>query len=259
MAITARQFLAPGEALAGENEAVLGSNRTSVNAFFNAPGSAYCGFTLWYCDKKSGAGIFNGCANPAYVPTFKDFCRKHMTIVPSDQAQEGDLCAYLDQHVFAIKERVSGTTVITFEGNSTVYKTIAEAKASSAGSGKYEGIGYKKRVLNSSYTVYRPNFAGTASAAATDSAQGHVNKTGASCSVTLALCKIGSSGPMVKTFQRICYAYGIKGADGKIIAVDGEFGTNSAFAAKQIQKMLGLTQDGQVGKDTWTAMLTRLW
>lgn len=260
MGVTAKQFLAPGEALAGQNEAVVGQNNTDVNKFFSAVGSAYCGFLLWYCDKKSGAGVFNGCANPAYVPTFKAFCRAHYKTVANNQAQEGDLCAYKDQHVFAIKERISGTTVITFEGNSTVYKTIAEAKASSAGTGAYEGIGYKKRVLDGNYTVYRPNFAASDGTTPTPaSGDDHENHVGAACTVSLALCKSGSSGPMVKTIQRILYSYGYKGADGKPIAVDGEYGTNTVYAVKTLQAKLGVAVDGQVGKDTWAAMLTRLW
>ncbi len=106
--------------------------------------------------------MFTGCTNPAYVPTFKDFCRKHFPVVPGGEAREGDLVAYSDQHVFAIKKRLSGSTVITFEGNTTVYKTIAEAEKSAAGTGAYEGIGYKKRTITAAFTVYRPPYAASA-------------------------------------------------------------------------------------------------
>lgn len=283
MGVTARQFLAPGEALAGENEAVVGQNNTSVNKYWNAPGQPYCGFTLWMCDKESGAGIFNGCANPAYVPTFKEFCRKHMTVVPNSTAQEGDLCAYKDQHVFAIKERISGTTVITFEGNSTVYKTIAEARASSAGSGAYEGIGYKKRVLDVNYTVYRPNFAASSGGStptptpaprtpdktkvkdwqkflgvAQDADPGKDTEMAALKKMLLAMLtkyplRQGASGDAVKVLQGLLYAAAYD-PDG----LDGSYGPGCAAAVREFEKDVGQTQDGSAGVKVVSALLDKV-
>ncbi len=68
----------------------------------------------------------------------------------------------------------------------------------------------------------------------------------------------GVAGPEVKTVQRILYARGIRGSDGKAISVDGDFGVNTKAAVVTMQGQLGLSQDGVVGRDTWTAMLTRL-
>lgn len=158
MGMTGAEFVAPLEAFAGENEAVLGSNNTSVNKFWNAKGQPYCGYSLWMCAKKTGSKVFSQCSNPAYVPTFKTGLSKTCVKVSGSQAQEGDMWAYKDQHVGAVKKRLSGNTVITIEGNSTVYKTIAEAERSTAGTGAYEGIGYKKRVLDGNYTVYHYDF-----------------------------------------------------------------------------------------------------
>lgn len=67
-----------------------------------------------------------------------------------------------------------------------------------------------------------------------------------------------STGPLVKTVQRICYAYGFTGTNGRPIAVDGEFGANTDYAVRKLQKHLSLPVNGVVGKDTWTAMLTKL-
>ena len=38
-------------------------------------------------------------------------------------------------------------------------------------------------------------------------------------------------------------------------SVDGDFGPNTEKAAKAFQNAKGLTQDGIVGKNTWTAIL----
>ena len=76
--------------------------------------------------------------------------------------------------------------------------------------------------------------------------------------VTLNVLATGSKGPEVKTVQRILYARGIKGQDGKSIIVDGEFGNNTYYAVKVLQKQLGLDQTGTVNADTWKRMLTAL-
>lgn len=75
--------------------------------------------------------------------------------------------------------------------------------------------------------------------------------------IGLHLLSKGCAGPEVKTVQRILYAKGFKGEDGKIISVDGDFGRNTAYAVKLWQTELGLTADGWVGKDSWPAMLTK--
>lgn len=252
---SAQQVLAQLAALAGENEAVLGSNNTTVNKYFGAKGQPYCGYSLWYAAKKAGSGIWNGCSNPAYVPTIKSFFAARK--VSNSQAQPGDIFAYKSDHVGFVYAVISGTTVITLEGNSTVYKTEAEARNSSVGSGAYEGIGYKKRNLTSDFTIYRPAYE-DASGTAPFPTPVPAEKVGPAVTVSLNLIKNGHSGPQVKTFQRICYAYGIKGADGKAIEVDGEFGANCVAAAKTLQQRLGVSADGEVGKDTWTAILTKL-
>ena len=78
--------------------------------------------------------------------------------------------------------------------------------------------------------------------------------------VTVALRPLaaGSTGPQVKTVQRILYSYGFKGADGRAIAVDGEYGPNTAHAVRSAQKKLGIPTDGAMGADTWRVMLTEL-
>jgi len=82
---------------------------------------------------------------------------------------------------------------------------------------------------------------------------------GKELSVTLNTLRLGDKGAQVKTAQRILYARGIKGADGKPIGVDGEFGSNTKSATIKLQKQLGIGQDGIWGPDTWKAALTALW
>lgn len=64
----------------------------------------------------------------------------------------------------------------------------------------------------------------------------------------------GCAGPEVSTIQRIIFARGIN----KNLVVDGEFGPATKTGVQALQKQLGLTADGVVGKDTWKQVLTAL-
>ncbi|MFI9763157.1 peptidoglycan-binding protein [Streptomyces sp. NPDC051963] len=55
-------------------------------------------------------------------------------------------------------------------------------------------------------------------------------------------------------WQIILYAEGVKESNGTqfdYADIDGKFGSNTAYATKQLQKAWGLTQDGKVGKKTF--------
>jgi len=67
----------------------------------------------------------------------------------------------------------------------------------------------------------------------------------------LHLLSKGVAGPEVRTIQRIIVA----GEVDKTLAIDGDFGANTQAAVKTLQGKLGITQDGVVGKQTWTKAL----
>lgn len=73
--------------------------------------------------------------------------------------------------------------------------------------------------------------------------------------VTLNLLRIGATGAQVETLQHLLKAYGFKGKNGKILAVDGDFGSNTDYALRAFQKSKGLAVDAACGKDTWTKIL----
>ena len=62
--------------------------------------------------------------------------------------------------------------------------------------------------------------------------------------------KKGSKGNGVKAIQNALNALGFKGKNGKKLAVDGDFGTNTDYAVKAFQKKYGLAKDGVVGPNT---------
>lgn len=168
---TVSQMLSPVEKLAGEQETGSGNN-TTVNKFWNAIGAAYCGYTIWYADQLSGKPyLLDGCSNPAWCRALGEWLTaKGWRLKDNSKAQKGDIAFYCEynkkenrwmyQHVFFIYEKFSGTTFITLEGNNMVFSTVEKAKLSTAGTGAFEGIGYKKRNMPTSGTwaIFHPPY-----------------------------------------------------------------------------------------------------
>jgi hypothetical protein len=69
-----------------------------------------------------------------------------------------------------------------------------------------------------------------------------------------ATIQSGSKGSLVKTLQKDLNSHGMKGQDGKALAVDGDFGPNTLYAVKSWQKHAKITVDGIVGPQTWHSL-----
>lgn len=168
---TVSQMLAPVEKLAGDQETGSGNN-TTVNKYWNAIGAAYCGYTIWYADRKSGKPyVLEGCPNPAWCRSLGEWLTEMgWRLKDNSKARKGDIAFYCEynkkenrwmyQHVFFIYEKLDGTTFITLEGNNMVFSTVEKAKLSTAGTGAFEGIGYKKRNMPTSGTwaIFHPPY-----------------------------------------------------------------------------------------------------
>lgn len=59
--------------------------------------------------------------------------------------------------------------------------------------------------------------------------------------------KRGSTGTQVKHLQKCLKYLGFKGKDGKVLTVDGDFGTNTEYALQAFQKKYKLSVDGVYG------------
>lgn len=145
------------------------------------------------------------------------------------------------------------------------FKSQVGVKESPANSNKvkYNTAFYGREVSGPDYpwcaVFISCGFNGLVASSGTEAATSY----GAELSVTLNTLRFGDKGPQVKTAQRILYARGIKGANGKAVGVDGDFGSNTKEATIKLQKELfpddASEWDGIWGKKTWTAALTALW
>ena len=77
------------------------------------------------------------------------------------------------------------------------------------------------------------------------------------CTITMPILSKGSTGASVKTLQRLLRQLEYVGSDGKLLAVDGKFGSGTEAALKRWQKKhLGdAASDGICGVKTWTKLL----
>lgn len=79
--------------------------------------------------------------------------------------------------------------------------------------------------------------------------------TGGKCIVELTELKKGMKSTEVKSLQILLKAAGYKGADKKVLTIDGSFGGNTDFAVRAFQKAAKLTVDGVVGAKTWAKLI----
>lgn len=79
-----------------------------------------------------------------------------------------------------------------------------------------------------------------------------------SCSVTLKTFLVGAKDNQVRTIQILLKKLGYKGKDGKALEIDGELGTNTAYAIEQFQRKQGMSgiNFGTVAAKTWAALLS---
>ena len=73
--------------------------------------------------------------------------------------------------------------------------------------------------------------------------------------IELTVLQKGSKGSEVKTLQRLLKTLTYKGKDGKVLAIDGDFGSNTDYSLRSYQQTKGLSVDGICGLYTWESLL----
>ena len=259
--------------------AEVGYHEKASNASLDlANGNNGSGNWTKYARDLFNAGYYNGNKNGyAWCDAFVDWCFFKVfgkTEGQMIECQTGDLgaaCPYsasyykaqgrydriprVGDQVFYQKngELVHTGIVVEVNGNTIV---VVEGNASDQ---------VKKLTYNLSDTYIagfgHPKYDGSSSGSVTPPTP-VTPKVGKAFTVTLHELSANCTGEEVKTVQRILFARGCKGADGKDVTVDGEYGVNTQAAVKKLQQQLfpGQTakQDGIWGAETALAALTKL-
>ena len=127
---------------------------------------------------------------------------------------------------------VSSTQVITVEGNSA---NAVRQRTYNLNDKSIAGYG-------------RPNWSLVAT-------QPTPQPTGGTVMIEMNVLQKGSKGEQVKTYQVMMNTLNIKGANGKALTVDKDYGNNCVYACKTLQKKLGLAQTGICDQAIWNKLL----
>lgn len=259
--------------------AEVGYREKASNAYLDDP-QANAGGANWtkYARDLAAAGYYNGNKNGyAWCDVFVDWCFfKAYGAVEGQriQCQTGDLgagCIYSAQYfmmqgrydknpkpgdqVFfnvngsightGIVVEVTGSSIVVVEGNSSdrVQKLTYDRNSS-----RIAGYGHPR--YGEEPAASKPSD--------TEPVQPE-KPAGATCTVKLPVLKNGAVSNTVKNAQALLIRHGYA-CGGRIIAgrenPDGEFGPATERAVKSFQSLKKLESDGQIGTDTWTALLT---
>lgn len=193
---------------------------------------SWCCQWLWWVFREAGASDLFGSKTASCTNLY----RQHITQeVPKSDIKRGDV-VFFDwsggtecEHVGIVENR-QGSQLITIEGNT------GSAGDQSNGDGVYR----KTRSMSLVSHNYRPAYSNA-----------EKPKT-SMINIQLPLLKNGSVGYEVKTLQRMLMSYGYSMSP---YGADGEFGALTEKRVKEFQKKRGLDADGEVGLQTWTAIL----
>lgn len=267
--------------------AEVGYREKATNAALDDK-TANSGANNWtkYARDLAAAGYYNGNKNGyAWCDVFVDWCffkAYGATEGQRIQCQTGPLgagCVYSAQYyqqkgrydrnpkvgdqVFfnsggtightGIVVEVTASTIVTVEGNSS---DQVKRNTYSRSNSYIAGYGHPLYDDQDSAPVAVEE---PADSPVSDSPEAPIEQAAsATFSVTLSELTAGSTGPQVKTIQRIIFARGIN----PNIQVDGDFGAITRAGVILLQKQLfpgkPTEWDGVVGQKTWTATLTAL-
>lgn len=202
-----------------------------------------------WSDTPTSAPVYNSSQDVSVGGLFKQ-CSKTGSI--STIPDQPGVCVFMS-NMSHVGVYIGDGCVIEARGHAY---GVVKTKLSSRGWGKWG----KPSWLTYDTDSGSPTTTTTATATTTDEP---VESYGKALTVNVHQVQIGHEGPEVKTVQRILYARGIKGSDGKVLTVDGSFGANTKAATITLQKQLfpdsSADWDGIWGAKTWGAALTALW
>lgn len=240
----------------------------------NRDGNAGDGnYTKYARDLDAVPGFYNGKKNGyAWCDVFVDWCfvqaygvAKAKKLLNHPNKSLGASCRYSasyykiagrfytrhpqpgDQIFFCSGSTVTHTGLVYKVDSKKVYTVEGNTSGTAGVVANGGGVFRKSYSLTHSkiYGYGRPAYDDEKDATTTPSVQG-----GTKVTITLNILRKGSKGGSVRALQILLNGMGYSCG-----AADGDFGSKTTAAVKRFQKANGLTQDGVVGTDTWSAIL----
>lgn len=158
--------------------------------------------------------------------------------------------------------RVDGTVFEAIEGN---YSDRVSSVKHNIGDGSVAGFGrpcwkiVETAADPSPEAPKDPDQSAGGTVSGSDTADDSAGQT-IPCPVVLPMLRQGSAGVPVERMQTLLIGRGYY-CGGRLYSgreqPDGEFGPATEIAVRDLQAAAGISQDGVVGSDTWTALITR--
>lgn len=225
----------------GVKESPANSNNVKYNTEYygknvSGDGYAWCAAFVWWVFKECGLSKLYFAGNKtAYCPTLMNFYATKGQL--SKTPRVGAIVFYdwnnngTPEHV-GIVESVTAGGIVAIEGNTAV------------GNDANGGCVMRRNRANSVILGYAYPYTDGSNSS------NNTNKGSDTVSVNLKVLRNGSSGSSVKSLQIL-----LNGLGHNCGTADGKFGAKTLTAVKAFQKKNGLTQDGVVGANTWSALL----
>lgn len=205
-----------------------------TNSSYNFVAEPWCDMWISYnavmANVQDVVGVFAYC--PSHVNWFKN---RGEWVTNQKDAQRGDLIFFQSGGVachVGVVYKVENNTIYTYEANTSGGSNSLEANG---------GMSCPK-----SYTIGSSYILGFGRPAWTT----EPDTNGCPYGSSTPLLKQGSTGLGVYRFQWYATAFGEDTG-----GLDGQYGAKSVQACKNIQSRYGLLVDGEVGPNTWTAMI----
>lgn len=238
---TAQDIIKIARAELGVKENPSGSNKVKYTTNYGVI-TAWCVIFLWWCFKQANASdkFYDGkkCMSCSML---RNWAKPKGQWVTKDY-KPGDLIMFnfsggtAPKHI-GICVKNTGSRITTIDGNTGI-------------GNEANGGMVMERTRNIKYVVgaFRPKYD---SEKTVKKSEGGVNTV----QVTLPVLIKGDNGGYVKTLQRLLKQLGYKDQNGKVLNVDGDFGSKTYYALKQYQKAKKLAVDGKCGPATWEMLL----
>ena len=237
------RLIAAARAELGVKESPPNSNRVKYCTEYGVV-TAWCVIFVWWLFRLCGLShLFYGGGKCASCSQLMAWAKSHKQWVTKGY-KRGDLLLYdwngdgKPEHI-GLCVSVSGGQVTAIEGNTSVGNNSDGGEVMT-----------RVRSISSVLGAVRPAY-GASTAPATST----LTTGGGMVMVEMRIISKGSTGAEVKTLQRLLYAQGYKGKDGKALSADGDFGTNTDFAFRAYQKAQKLNVDGKCGPAIWNRLL----
>ena len=231
-------LIAKAESQIGVKESPFGSNKQKYGEAYGYNGVAWCCIFIWWLFHECGvSNLFYGGNKTASCTTLMNYYKSKGQFSNSPKVGslvffQFDKDSYAD-HIGIVTKVYSDGSIETIEGNT--------------GSGNDANGGCVMRRTRRKSVVMGYAYPYDNATSSTP-----VTTNGGTCKVNLKLLKTGSKGNAVKALQILLigngYSCGSYGAD-------GDFGSATLKAVKQYQKDKKLEVDGEVGTNTWSALL----